>query len=99
MIVIRNRLPTPFLSDDKHSPWKQPSDIPMSASTAAAADSGATSSNDKAVGHKRDVPAKEVVTTAAATVAPRPAPVKPASPAKPSPRPKVDFAFLRQQVT
>ncbi len=61
------------------------SDMPMSASTAAG--------NDKAVGHKRDVPAKEVVTTAAPTVAPRPAPGKPPS------RTKVDYAYLRRQVT
>jgi hypothetical protein len=79
--------------DDKHFPWEQPSDIPMSASTAGAADSGASSGNDKAVGHKRDMPAQEVVTTAAASVAPLPAAVKRAA------RPKVDFVFLRQQVT
>lgn len=52
----------------------------------------ATAANDKAVGHTRDVPAPEVVTTASATLTPAAPPVKPA-------RPKIDFAFLRQQVT
>ncbi len=51
------------------------------------------------MGHKRGVPAKEVVTTAASTVAPPAAAVNPAAAAKPRPRPKVDYAFLRQQVT
>jgi hypothetical protein len=55
-------------------------------------------SKEAAVGHKRDVPAKEVVTTANATVAPTPTPVKPLTVNGPA-RPKVDFAFLRQQVT
>jgi hypothetical protein len=54
------------------------------------------STNEEAVGHKRDLPAEKVVTTANATVAPPTPPVKPAPPAK---RPKIDFAFLRQQVT
>jgi hypothetical protein len=49
-----------------------------------------------AVGHTRDVPNEEVVTTATATVAPAPPPVKPA---RDTARPKIDFAFLRQQVT
>jgi transposase len=55
--------------------------------------------DETAVGHKRDVPATEVVTTAAATVAPLPPPVKTAPPAPRPARPKVDFAFLRQQVS
>jgi transposase len=87
--------------DDKHFPWEQPRDTPLSAATPPSTDAAATtsSSNDKAVGHKRDVPASAVVTTAAATLAPTPASVNPASPAQPTIRPKVDFAFLRQQVT
>jgi hypothetical protein len=56
------------------------------------------SPNEIAVGHKRDVPAEEVVTTANATVAPPSPPVKPPPPNRPA-RPKVDFTFLRQQVT
>ncbi len=57
------------------------------------------SPNETAVGHKRDVPAEEVVTTATNTVAPTPPPVKPVPPVPRPLRPKVDFAFLRQQVT
>jgi transposase len=84
--------------DDKHCAWEQPSDIPMSPSTPVGAGSRASSGNDKAVGHKRAVPAQAVVTTAAPTVAPLPASVKPAPPT-PAARPKVDFAFVRQQVS
>lgn len=76
--------------DEKHLAGETPS----AAATAAAAQD----SNEVAVGHKRDVPAEEVVTTANATVAPTPPPVK-ASPANRPARPKVDFAFLRQQVS
>jgi transposase len=77
--------------DAQHFPWEQPQD--NAPSPAPASDTGP---DDKAVGHKRDVPAEGVVTTATATVAPAVPPVKPAtSPA----RPKIDFAFLRQQVT
>ncbi len=57
-----------------------------------------SSANETAVGHKRDVPAEQVVTTANATVAPTPSPVKP-PPAKRLARPKVDFTFLRQQIS
>jgi transposase len=58
-----------------------------------------TASNETAVGHKRDLPAEEVVTTANTTVAPPPPPVKPAPAANQPARPKIDFAFLRQQVS
>jgi transposase len=72
------------------------SNDPSAANAASAA--AAPSGNETAVGHKRDVPAAEVVTTATATVAAPVPPVKP-PPAHRSARPKVDFAFLRQQVT
>jgi transposase len=65
----------------------------------AAHDAAPPVSNETAVGHTRDVPATEVVTTATASVAPPPAAVKPTAQAQRSARPKVDFAFLRQQVT
>ena len=84
--------------DGQHFPWKQPQNTAPDQPPAPAVQNSAPA-NDKAVGHKRDVPAEEVVTTAAATVAPSPAPVKPAAPPKPATRPKVDFAFLREQVT
>jgi len=59
----------------------------------------APSDNERAVGHKRDLPAEEVVTTASGTVAPTPPSVKPAPPANRRARPRIDFAFLRQQLT
>jgi transposase len=80
--------------DEQHFPWEHPREMP-SAPQADTTPSG----NDKAVGHKRDLPAKEVVTTAVSTVEPTPAAVKPAAQATPATRPQVDFAFLRQQVT
>jgi len=66
---------------------------------AAPNSAAAPAGNETAVGHKRDVPAEKVVTTANPTVAPTPPTVKPAAPANRPARPKVDFAFLRQQVT
>jgi transposase len=84
--------------DPKHFDWEQTGAISMSVTPPTA--DGPSASNDKAVGHKRDVPAKDkVVTTAAATVAPGPAPVKPKSPPARPRCGKVDFAFLREQVT
>jgi transposase len=76
--------------DEKHFAWETP-DI---AANGAAAPGG----KETAVGHKRDVPAEGVVTTATVTVAPAPPPVKPSA-ANPHARPRVDFAFLRQQVS
>jgi hypothetical protein len=79
---------------EKHRACEQPSDNPLSPPGAGVP----AATNETAVGHKRDVPAEEVVTTATATVAPTPVPVKPPPANRPA-RPKVDFAFLRQQVT
>jgi transposase len=86
----------------QHFPWEPSTntDSHMSAASPGTAGQATAASNDKAVGHKRDMPATEkVVTTAGPTVAPTPASVKPTAPAKPLPRPKVDYAYLRQQVT
>jgi hypothetical protein len=88
--------------DEKHFPWQKPN----------------ADTNEMTVGHKRDLPAIEVVTTANDTVAPTLPNVETAAPknqlgepvapatrstepatAKRSSRPKIDFAFLRQQVT
>jgi transposase len=96
--------------DPNHYPWLQESAAPTSATpaapTAPLADASvlASADNEKAVGHIRDqVPAKQVVTTASSSVKPMPAPVNPPAPTNASPvtgaRPKVDFAYLRQQVT
>jgi transposase len=82
--------------DAQHFPWEPPSDNPVSSSSAAApaAPPPAPASNDKAVGHKAATAAEKVVTTAESSVRPDPAPVN-----APAARPKVDFAFLRRQVT
>jgi hypothetical protein len=92
--------------DEQHFPWEPPSDSTSStpAATVPASDTPgatlpatpvlATASNDEAVGHKAATAAEQVVTTAESSVKPAPAPVNP-----PAARPKVDFAFLRQQVT
>jgi hypothetical protein len=73
--------------DEKHIARHTPS--------AASNDTAAPGGKKTAVGHKRDVPAEEMVTTAAAKVAPTPPPVK----ASMAHRPPVDFVFLRQQVS
>ncbi len=95
--------------DAQRYPWLQEVDTPASeitareittpvASEAPRTTTPTTTSNEKAVGHKRDqVPEKQVVTTATSNVKPVLTPVNPPS-ASPA-RPKVDFAFLRQQVT
>ncbi len=92
--------------DAKHYPWEQPSDIQVSMTqpitdtqVSTTPDAAAACANDKAVGHKRDKPAQEVVTTAPASVAPETIAVNPPAATTPAPRPKVDFTFLRQQVS
>jgi transposase len=85
------------------TPRVLPGDTPAASHAASAGQAGnraaAPAGNATAVGHKRDMPAAEVVTTATAGVGPTPPPVKPAPAARRAARPKVDFAFLRQQVT
>jgi transposase len=85
--------------DDKHFAWENPTETLTTSDPV----SGPTSSvNDEAEGHKRDVPAAKVVTSASSTVEPAPPAVKPTVPltvAVAAARPKVDFAFLRQQVS
>ena len=66
--------------DKEHFPWEGSSDTQPSATTPPSADAGTTpSANEKAVGHKRDLPAEEVVTTADSTLEPASPAVKPAS--------------------
>jgi transposase len=94
--------------DPKHYPWIQESETQetQTQATEPAPDlavSEATSSpnadNEKAVGYKRDqVPEKQVVTTASSSVESASALVN-ALPAKAAARPKVDYAYLRRQVT
>ena len=83
--------------DEDHFPWEGPTDA-GAATTAAPA--GVTGPDDEtAVGHKRDLPAQAVVTTAISSVGPEPAEVKPAPRRAPAGRPGIDFAYLREQVT
>jgi transposase len=85
--------------DEHHFPWEQPSDTPVTTPTPTeAGPATAPTTNEMAAGHKREIPAKQVVTTATPSVAPTPTPVKPPS-AAPTTRPRVDYAFLRQQIT
>jgi transposase len=107
--------------DEHHFPWEPVAEPATSCAAAPAAlapstppditpraaASPETSVNDKAVGHKREIPAKKVVATAASNVAPpRPAVNPPPAPCPPAPlpatsttRPKVDYAFLRAQIS
>jgi transposase len=86
--------------DAQHFAWEESRDTPLPTTTPGDRDDRATSTANKdAVGHKRDVSAEKVVTTAPSTVEPTPPPVKPATRPTSAARPRVDFAFLRQQVT
>lgn len=86
--------------DPNHFPWEPSANPSPSASIPAAPNvPPPASTNDKAVGHKRETPAKQVVTTASSTVILEPPSVKPPVAASSAARPRVDFAFLRQQVT
>lgn len=81
----------------QHFPWGGADEAPTSSDTAGAA--APAPAHEEAVGHKRDLPAREVVTTADSTVAPPSLPVKAVPAHVSTARPKVDFAFLRQQIT
>jgi transposase len=86
--------------DEKYFPWEGTSDTQLSTETSVPAGVGATpSGNAKAVGHKRDLPAKEVVTTASSTVESATPLVKPAPQRTSTEPPKVDFACVREQVS
>jgi transposase len=86
--------------DKEHFACSGSSNTEPSATTPPSADAGTTpSANEKAVGHNRDLPAEEVITTADSTPKPASPAVKPASQSVAAPRPKVDFACLREHVT
>jgi transposase len=73
-------------------------EAPLSEAPAVMTPSAPKAGNNKAVGHKRDrVPEKQVVTTASFSVNPVLTPVNPSS--STVARPRVDFLYLRQQVT
>jgi hypothetical protein len=83
--------------DANHYPWEgSPQDSAAPAAAAAAA------SNETAVGHTQALPAEKVVSPAASTVEAAATPVKPAAAEAASTaarRPRVDFAFLRGQIS
>jgi transposase len=86
--------------DEKHFAWEGSSDTSQSTTTPPSGDAGIPpSANEKAVGHKRDLPAKEVVTTATSTVELAPPLVNPPPRRTSAERQMVDFACLREQVT
>lgn len=85
--------------DEKHFDWGNPTKPKAPPTPAGPSPSPMSPSNDKAVGHKGDLPPKKVVTTASSTVEPAPPAVKPSTPSSSEARPRVDFAFLREQVT
>jgi hypothetical protein len=81
--------------------WKadRPFDPGHCAWEPGAAEPRAGAGNEGAVGHERDEPAGRVVTTAILTVEPTAAAVDPAAEASRVARPRVDYAFLRQQIS
>jgi transposase len=87
--------------DEHHFPSEQPTDAQVPTPTPTPSPNAATPlvTNEATVGHKREIPAQQVVATATASVAPPMAPVKPQPTATPAARPRVDYAFLRRQVT
>jgi transposase len=80
--------------DAKHHDGENSRDKPIASDRGTEAK---FSTNEEAGGHKRDEPAEKVVTPATSSVGPAADPVKPAMPS--AARPRVDFAFLRQQVS
>lgn len=85
--------------DENHFPWEPRPAAPPPA--AAAGGPTGDAGKEKAVGPTQAEPAQPGVTTAPSTVEAAQAPVKPAAaPPAPAPgRPRVDFAYLREQVT
>jgi hypothetical protein len=83
--------------DEEHFAWEGPTDIPGTPASPSSG-AGALPSNEEAVGHERAVPAEEVVATALPTGELPPPPVKATRPLTTTPRPKVDFAFLKKHV-
>jgi hypothetical protein len=81
--------------DANHFPWQPAQDSTATTPPAAAA---TATDNDAAVGHTQAMPAQPVVATATATVAAPRATVQAAAPPPPA-GVRVDFAFLRSQIT
>jgi transposase len=75
--------------DPDHFPWEGPPEAPATA----------PAGGQEAVGPTQAVPAEPEVTTAPANVGNAGAAVNPATGPQAAPRPRVDFAYLRAQVT
>jgi transposase len=71
----------------------------QTAPTTAAPEPVGGDADENAVGHTRDEPAGKVVTTATPTIEPVSSDVNPAAPSIRVARPRVDYAFLREQIT
>jgi transposase len=82
--------------DAGHYAWESAGE---KARTTTAGEPVPGTANENAVGHKRDEPAGKVVTTATSTVEPIPSAVNPAPPSIRVARPRVDYAFLREQIS
>jgi transposase len=82
--------------DAGHYAW-EPAGQP--APTTAAPEPLGGDADENAVGHKRDEPAGKVVTTATPTIEPVSSDVNSAAPSIRVARPRVDYAFLREQIT
>jgi transposase len=86
--------------DAKHFPWEPSSDTPSVATpTPAPAETAAAPRQEEAVGHTQVLPAQPVVTTASASVETAATAVNAPVPSPAASRPRVDFAFVREQIT
>jgi transposase len=84
--------------DENHFAWEPRPSTPAPTPAATPTAVGVAANNEQAVGPTQALPAQPGVTTAASTVEAAAPPVKPAA-APPPARPRVDFAFLRAQIT
>jgi transposase len=91
--------------DAGHYPWEPAEDGGTTteggaqATTTSPRGPAGDTGGEGAVGHERDKPAGRVVTTAAPTVEPVSPAVNPAPRSIRAARPRVDYAFLREQIT
>ncbi|WP_288027441.1 IS110 family transposase [Arthrobacter sp.] len=89
--------------DPQHFAWEPPQSDTEVSIPAPEPQPTPPADTETTVGHTREIPAQSVVTTVPASVAPPAPPVNPpAAPTAPAAlptRPRLDYAFLRQQVT
>lgn len=90
--------------DAGHYPWEPAAEEATVGAVGEAAsppvrEPGDDTTDEDAVGHERGEPAGKVVTTASSTVGSVASAVNTAPPSNPVARPRVDFAFIRQQIS